>query len=148
MLTSKITLSAKIATSAPIILGQFIRGDILAESSVEIGCRTTTNRTDRIVRKHHMIENGRQHPRIDTTPATPRPIDATAMDGRVLRTIRCLRVSQAVSHMFTDDSFGRSFVPFSPRRLFSLQVSVYVMSNWILCRARRGRLGRGEEGIP
>ena len=92
--------------------------------------------------------NGRQHPRIDTTLATPRPIDATAMDGGVLRTIRCLRVSQAVSHMFTDDSFGRSFVPFSPRRLFSLQVSVYVMSNWILCRARRGRQGRGEEGIP
>ena len=50
--------------------------------------------------------------------------------------------------MFTDDSFGRSspasYDSFSSpllRRLFSLQVSVYVMSNWILCRARRGRLG-------
>ena len=54
--------------------------------------------------------------------------------------------------MFTDDSVGAAAAAALPRppvrRLFSLQVSVYVMSNWILCRGRALFLREESAGTP
>ena len=83
-----------------------------------------------------------QQPHIDTAQAR-----ATPAPGGLMCSFEDVTQSHVV---FTDDSFPPLFPTFLRSfffscSLFSLQVSVYVMSNWILCRAQRE--GRREHSI-
>lgn len=82
----KITPSEKIATSAPIILGQFIRGDLLSESRLlmsDVVGICATNRTERLFASIRSLRVASNNPALTPQPeeeqqkqATPGLIDA------------------------------------------------------------------------